>query len=108
MQGREGSVTKPQQCRQFTSLPVPLSHAYQQLLTDGNIGPEVPHPNFDLSSWDQNNHCEYHCGPPGHSTDDFHKLRNKVQGMIDAQEFSLNKLILLNNQANPLQDRDQL
>ncbi|PKI58762.1 hypothetical protein CRG98_020847 [Punica granatum] len=55
-QGQQGGAAQPRPRRQYPSLPVPLSHIYQQLCAGDKIGTIAPGPNFDPTTQDQSKH----------------------------------------------------
>ncbi|PKI68460.1 hypothetical protein CRG98_011149 [Punica granatum] len=100
--GQQGGVTQPRQLKQYTPLPVLLSHIYRQLCSGNKIGTVAPGPNFDPIAQDQSKRCEYHQGAPGHTLDNCWRLRKRIQEMIDAKELSFNAVRPPNVQVNPL------
>ncbi|PKI71931.1 hypothetical protein CRG98_007699 [Punica granatum] len=88
----------------FTPLPAPLSHIYRQLLAGNKIRSIAPIPDFDLTIQDQSWRCEYHQGAPGHTTDNYWKLQEKIQQEIDDKQLTFNAIRPPNVQANPLPD----
>ncbi|PKI58432.1 hypothetical protein CRG98_021190 [Punica granatum] len=103
-QGQPGGAVQSRPRRQYPSLPVPLSHIYQQLRASNKIGTIAPGPNFDPTIQDRSKQCEYHRGPPGHTLNNCWKLRERIQDMINAKELTFNAVRSLNVQANPLPD----
>ncbi|PKI61304.1 hypothetical protein CRG98_018295 [Punica granatum] len=101
-QGQQGGAAQPRLRKQYPSLPIPLSHIYQQLRASDKIGTIAPGPNFDPTTQDQSKQCKYHRGAPGHTLDICWRLRERIQEMIDAKELSFNVVRPLNVQANPL------
>ncbi|PKI39691.1 hypothetical protein CRG98_039924 [Punica granatum] len=106
-QGQQGGAAQPRPRRQYPSLPVLLSHIYQQLRASDKIGTIAPSPNFDPTTQDQSKQCEYHRGAPGHTLDTCWRLRERIQEMIDAKELSFNAVRPPNVQANPLPNHGQ-
>ncbi|PKI50904.1 hypothetical protein CRG98_028702 [Punica granatum] len=89
-QGQQGGAAQPRPHRQYPSLPVPLSHIYQQLRASDKIGTIAPSPNFDPTTQDQSKRYEYHRGAPRHTLDTCWRLPERIQEMIDAKELSFN------------------
>ncbi|PKI58035.1 hypothetical protein CRG98_021572, partial [Punica granatum] len=100
---QQGIVTQTRR-KQFTPLPAPLSHIYQQLLAGNKIRSIAPNPDFDPTIQDQSRRCEYHHGAPGHTTDNCWKLRDRIQQMIDDKQLTFNAVKPPNVQSNPLPD----
>ncbi|XP_031376024.1 uncharacterized protein LOC116190475 [Punica granatum] len=100
-QGNRGQV-RPRP--QYLPLPVPQSNIFRQLLAAGKINPEAPNENFNPANLNQNLCCEYHMGPPGHTTDNCYTLRGKLQALIDKKLLSFNEVKPPNVQINPLPD----
>ncbi|PKI61879.1 hypothetical protein CRG98_017777 [Punica granatum] len=103
-QAQQGNAAPSCQRKKFTSLPASLSHIYRQLIAGNRIRSEAPYPNFDPTLQNQDIHCEFHQGAPGHTTDNCWRLREKIQDMIDAKQISFNEIRPSNVQANPLPD----
>ncbi|PKI56403.1 hypothetical protein CRG98_023206 [Punica granatum] len=103
-QGQSGGAVQSRPRRQYPSLPVPLSHIYQQLRASDKIGMVAPGPNFDPTIQDRSKQCEYHRGALGHTLDNCWKLQERIQEMIDAKELTFNAVRPPNVQANPLPD----
>ncbi|PKI49897.1 hypothetical protein CRG98_029709 [Punica granatum] len=101
-QGQLGGAVQSRPRRQYPSLPVPLSHIYQQLRASNKIGTIAPGPNFDPTIQDRSKQCEYHRGALGHTLNNCWKLRERIQEMIDAKELTFNAVRSPNVQANPL------
>ncbi|PKI39701.1 hypothetical protein CRG98_039914 [Punica granatum] len=80
-----GGAAQPRPRRQYPSLPVSLSHIYQQIRDKIALGP-----NLDPTIQDQSKQCEYHQGAPRHILNNYWKLRERVQEMIDAKELVFN------------------
>ncbi|PKI66506.1 hypothetical protein CRG98_013099 [Punica granatum] len=87
-QGQQGGAAQPRLRRQYPALPVPISHIYRQIRD--KIGTTAPDPSFDPTIQDQSKQCEYHRGAPGHTLDNYWKLRERIQDMIDAKELVFN------------------
>ncbi|XP_031393571.1 uncharacterized protein LOC116205196 [Punica granatum] len=100
-QGNRGQV-RPRP--QYPPLPVPLSQILSQLLASNRIRTEAPGPNFDPTVQNQNLRCEFHQGAPGHTTDNCHVLRGRLQELIDKKLLSFNEVKPPNVQTNPLPD----
>ncbi|PKI57284.1 hypothetical protein CRG98_022323 [Punica granatum] len=103
-QGQPGGAVQSRPCRQYPSLPVPLSHIYQQLRASNKIGTISPGPNFDPTIQNRSKQCEYHRGALGHTLNNCWKLRERIHEMIDGKELTFNTVRSLNVQANPLPD----
>ncbi|PKI58275.1 hypothetical protein CRG98_021357 [Punica granatum] len=101
-QDQQGGAAQPRPRKQYPALPVPLSHIYWQIRD--KVGTTTPSPSFDPTIQDQSKRCEYHQGAPGHTIDNYWKLREKIQEMIDAKELVFNAVRSPNVQANPLPD----
>ncbi|PKI58834.1 hypothetical protein CRG98_020773 [Punica granatum] len=52
----------------------------------------------------QNMHCEFHQGAPGHTLDTCWRLQDRIQEMIDARQISFNEVKQPNVRVNPLPD----
>ncbi|PKI35984.1 hypothetical protein CRG98_043625, partial [Punica granatum] len=87
-QAQQGGTAQPRPRRQYPALPVPLSHIYRQIRD--KIGTIAPGPSFDPTIQDQSKPCEYHRGAPGHTLDTCWRLRERIQGMIDAKGLIFN------------------
>ncbi|PKI59190.1 hypothetical protein CRG98_020419 [Punica granatum] len=87
-QGQQDGAAQSRPRRQYPALPVPLSHIYRQVRD--KIGTIVPGPNFDPTIQDQSKQCEYHRGAPGYTLDNCWRLRERIQGMIEAKELVFN------------------
>ena len=74
--------------RQFTPLSMTLSQILPQLLETNLVALRDPpkNPNKTPSRYNPNARCAYHSNSPGHATDDYWTLRNKVQDLTDATE----------------------
>ncbi|PKI69349.1 hypothetical protein CRG98_010255 [Punica granatum] len=103
-QGQQAGGTQSRPRKQYSPLPAPLSHIYQQLLAGNQIRPISPSPNFDPSVQDQSKHCEYHQGASGHTLDNCWRLRDEIQRRIDSNRLTFNAVKPPNVQANPLPD----
>jgi hypothetical protein len=68
--------------RKFCTLPMPMDELYPRLLEKRLIPPvflkQSPHLLHDSSK-----QCEFHFGRPGHSLEDCHALKCKVQDLVD-------------------------
>ena len=66
-----------------------LAQALQHMLKKELITLKAPHSNPKTSSpnYNPDARCAYHCGSPGHDTNNCWALKNKVQDMIDAKEI---------------------
>jgi hypothetical protein len=76
--------------RKFCTLPMPMDELYPRLLEKRLISPvflkQSPHLLHDSSK-----KCEFHFGRPGHSLEDCHALRNKVQDLVDHGILRINE-----------------
>lgn len=76
--------------RKFCTLPMPMDELYPRLLEKRLISPvflkQSPHLLHDSSK-----KCEFHFGRPGHSLEDCHALKSKVQGLVDHGILRINK-----------------
>ncbi|KAI8547531.1 hypothetical protein RHMOL_Rhmol07G0203300 [Rhododendron molle] len=77
-------ASKPKQPRVFSQFPVPLSMVFERLVKSGTIKPLLPTPiPQKLPTYhNPNAFCSFH-QMPGHATDDCHRLRHKIQNLID-------------------------
>ncbi|PKI61510.1 hypothetical protein CRG98_018094 [Punica granatum] len=83
----------------------PLNIPTQPPIYTGNkIKTEVPGLSFDPTVQNQNMHCEFHQGAPGHTLDTCWRLRDRIQEMIDARQISFNEVKQPNVHVNPLPD----
>uniref|UniRef100_A0A2N9IDU2 Retrotransposon gag domain-containing protein n=1 Tax=Fagus sylvatica TaxID=28930 RepID=A0A2N9IDU2_FAGSY len=76
--------------RKFCTLPMPMDELYPRLLKKRLISPvflkQSPHLLHDSSK-----KCEFHFGRPGHSLEDCHALKNKVQDLVDHGILRINE-----------------
>uniref|UniRef100_A0A2N9FI11 Retrotransposon gag domain-containing protein n=1 Tax=Fagus sylvatica TaxID=28930 RepID=A0A2N9FI11_FAGSY len=76
--------------RKFCTLPMPMDELYPRLLEKRLISPvflkQSPHLLHDSSK-----KCEFHFGRPGHSLEDCHALKNKVQDLVDHGILRINE-----------------
>jgi hypothetical protein len=76
--------------RKFCTLPMPMDELYPRLLEKKLISPvflkQSPHLLHDSSK-----KCEFHFGRPGHSLEDCHALKNKVQDLVDHGILRINE-----------------
>jgi hypothetical protein len=76
--------------RKFCTLPMPMDEFYPRLLEKRLISPvflkQSPHLLHDSSK-----KCEFHFGRPGHSLEDCHALKNKVQDLVDHGILRINE-----------------
>jgi hypothetical protein len=76
--------------RKFCTLPMPMDELYPRLLEKRLISPvflkQSPHLLHDSSK-----KCEFHFGRPGHSLEDCHALKNKVQDPVDHGILRINE-----------------
>jgi hypothetical protein len=76
--------------RKFFTLPMPMDELYPRLLEKRLISPvflkQSPHLLHDSSK-----KCEFHLGRPGHSLEDCHALKNKVQDLVDHGILRINE-----------------
>ena len=74
---------------QYTNINMPLSQALQHLLKLKLITLKDPPQNPDTASskYNPSVRCAYHSDSPGHDTDDYWTLKNKIQELIDAKEI---------------------
>ncbi|PKI68228.1 hypothetical protein CRG98_011364 [Punica granatum] len=103
LRAQQGSAAQPRPRKQYTILLTLTSHIFRQLLIGNKIKTKVPGPNFDPTVQNQNLHCEFHQGAPGHTLDTCWRLRDRIQEMIDARQISFNE-VKPPNVANPLPD----
>ena len=90
VQQRQGNRRRVRyQERQYTNINIPLSQALQHLLKVKLITLKDPPQNPDTSSSNYNPsvRCAYHSDSPGHDTDNYWTLKNKIQDLIDAKEI---------------------
>ncbi len=71
--------------REFHTLPMPMEKLYPRLLENGLIWlvfwREIP--NHFSKVDDSSKQCEFHFGKPGHSLEDCHVLKHKIQDLVD-------------------------
>ncbi|PKI59715.1 hypothetical protein CRG98_019891 [Punica granatum] len=103
-QAQQGGATQPHQRKQYTSLPAPPSHIFRQLFTGNKIRTKAPSPNFDPTVHNQNLHCQFHQGAPGHTLDTCWRLRDRIYEMINTKQISYNEVKPPNVHVNPLPD----
>jgi hypothetical protein len=89
--GNLSSSTKlKSESRKFCTLPMPMDELYPRLLEKRLISPvflkQSPHLLHDSSK-----KCEFHFGRPGHSLEDCHALKNKVQDLVDHGILRINE-----------------
>ena len=76
--------------REFCTLPMPMDELYPRLLKKRLISPvflkQSPYLLHDSSK-----QCEFHFGRPGHSLEDCHALRHKVQDLVDHGILRINE-----------------
>jgi hypothetical protein len=76
--------------RKFCTLPMPMDELYPRLLEKRLISlvflKQSPHLLHDSSK-----KCEFHFGRPGHSLEDCHALKNKVQDLVDHGILRINE-----------------
>uniref|UniRef100_A0A2N9EKQ8 Retrotransposon gag domain-containing protein n=1 Tax=Fagus sylvatica TaxID=28930 RepID=A0A2N9EKQ8_FAGSY len=76
--------------RKFCTLPMPMDELYPRLLEKRLISPvflkQSPHLLHDSSK-----KCEFHFGRPGHSLEDCHALKSKVQDLVDHGILRINE-----------------
>src|ERR1051325_2626979 len=75
--------------RQFTKINMPLSQALQHMLKAKLISLRDPpqHVNTSSPKYNPNAKWAYHSNSPGHDTDNYWALKNKIQDMIEAREI---------------------
>ena len=76
--------------RKFRTLPMPMDEHYPRLLEKRLISPvflgQSPHHLHDSSK-----QCEFHFGRPGHSLEDCHALKRRVQDLVDHGILRINE-----------------
>ena len=86
---------QPRQQRVYRD-PLPFSQTalFKQCLAEGMITPiparqfQPPYPRW----YDVNAYCDFHSGVQGHSTENCFNLRNKLYGLIEAENLKLTNL----------------
>ena len=69
---------------------------------------EAPkNPNTTSPRYNPNSRCDYHYESPGHDTNDFWALRNKVQDLIEAKEIDFDALEKPNVITAPMPKHDR-
>ena len=84
------SAKQKSELRKFCTLPMPMGELYLRLLERGLISSIFlgcsPHHLHDSSK-----QCEFHFGRPGHSLEDCHALKCKVQDLVDHGILRINE-----------------
>ena len=80
-------VERPQ--RQFTRINMTLVEVLPNLLRSNfaTLKEAPKNPNTTSLRYNPNSRCAYHSESPGHATNEFWALRNKVQDLIEAKEI---------------------
>ncbi|XP_070007989.1 uncharacterized protein [Nicotiana sylvestris] len=90
--------------RQYTAIAKPIDQLYEKLKAAGYVTPIPVVTPENPSQWiNPNKTCAYHSGMKGHTIDECHSLKDKIQNLID------NKIIIAKEPApnvrnNPLHD----
>ena len=73
---------KPKKSHHFL---MSITELYSTLLNEGLITPVAPKPITNLlGGYDPSKTCKFHYDAPGHSTEECHLLRHKIQSLINS------------------------
>ena len=76
--------------RKFCTLPMPMDELYSRLFEKRLISTILLKQSLYLLH-DSSKQCEFHFGRPGHSLEDCHALKRKVQGLVDHGILRINE-----------------
>ncbi len=81
---------------------MPMAELYQKALAKRLIGLEVLRNPDKARNPDPNARCEFYLGAPGHSTENYYRLRLRLQDLIDHKMLILNAVPSPNVNLNPM------